>query len=176
MLVSREKLHRPLAFMLVVALMAVAASLPVAGKGVTLRFVASNHPYTDAVKPLLQEYEKKTGVKISLENYEENQLTPKLTVEFTSGSSTVDVFMTRPLQEGRLFSKNGWYEVLNPYLNSRSKTPTSWGWSDFPKSSVEACKFKNNIYAVPLVTEWQVLFYRKDLSSLRFGRCRSSLR
>lgn len=127
----------------------------------TLRVVLANHPWTDAIKPLIPEFEKSTGIKINLESYEENQLTPKLTIEFTSGTSSVDVFMTRPLQEGRLFFKNNWYSPLNSYINR--KDSASWNWKDYPASSVKAVTLNDKIYAVPLVTEWQVVFYRKDL-------------
>ncbi|SDF02142.1 ABC transporter substrate-binding protein [Sporolituus thermophilus] len=131
--------------------------------GVTIRFLASNHPYPEAIKSLIPEFEKQTGIKVNMESYFEDQLTQKLTVELTSGSSTVDVFMTRPLQEGRLFSKNNWYQPLNSYINDANKTPASWNWGDFPKSTVDAVTFNNNINAIPLVTEWEMLFYRKDL-------------
>lgn len=131
--------------------------------GQTIRFVASNHTYTDAIKPLIPEFEKKTGIKVNMESYFEDQLTQKLTVEFTSGASTIDVFMTRPLQEGRLFSKNKWYESLNPYVADGKKTPTEWKWNDFQKTAVDATTLKGNLYAVPIVTEWETLFYRKDL-------------
>ncbi len=126
-----------------------------------LRFVAANHPYTDVIKTLIPKYEKQTGVKINLENYEENQLTQKLTVEFASGTSTIDVFMTRPLPEGKLFAKYKYYEFLDGYL--KNKTPDSWNWKDFPASTVNAVTFQNSIYAVPIVTEWETLLYRKDL-------------
>ena len=131
--------------------------------GQTIRFVASNHTYTDAIKGLIPEFEKKTGIKVKMESYFEDQLTQKLTVELTSGSSTIDVFMTRPLQEGRLFSKNNWYESLNPYVGDANKTPADWKWNDFQKTAVDATTLKGNLYAVPIVTEWQTLFYRKDL-------------
>jgi len=131
--------------------------------GQTVRFVASNHTYTDAIKPLIPEFEKKTGIKVNMESYFEDQLTQKLTVELTSGASTIDVFMTRPLQEGRLFSKNNWYESLNPYLGDAKKTSADWKWNDFQKSAVAATTLKDNTYAIPIVTEWQTLFYRKDL-------------
>lgn len=131
--------------------------------GQTIRFVASNHTYTDAIKPLIPEFEKKTGIKVNMESYFEDQLTQKLTVEFTSKSSTIDVFMTRPLQEGRLFTKNNWYQPLNTYLSDSQKTPADWKWNDFQKSAVDATTLKGNVYAVPIVTEWQTLFYRKDL-------------
>ncbi|TCL75280.1 carbohydrate ABC transporter substrate-binding protein (CUT1 family) [Hydrogenispora ethanolica] len=150
-----------LAMLLAVALL---VNLPVSqAENVTLRFVAANHPFYDVIKPLLPEFEKQTGIKVRAENYEENQLTPKLTVEFTSNASTIDVFMTRPLQEGKLFSRNKWYEPLNRYINDRKKTPARWGWSDFPKSAVQAVTHQGSIGAVPIVTEWQVVFYRKDL-------------
>ncbi|HEX3044696.1 MAG TPA: sugar ABC transporter substrate-binding protein [Bacillota bacterium] len=126
----------------------------------TLRVLTANHPWTDAIKPLIPDFEKATGIKINLESYEENQLTPKLTVEFTSGASSVDVFMTRPLQEGRLFSRNNWYQPLDKYIN---KKDTSWNFSDYPGSSIQAATYNNKLYALPLVTEWQVVFYRKDL-------------
>ena len=131
--------------------------------GQTIRFVASNHTYTDAIKSLIPEFEKKTGIKVKMESYFEDQLTQKLTVEFTSGSSTIDVFMTRPLQEGRLFSKNKWYESLSPYVSDAKKTPVDWKWNDFQKSAVEATTLNGTLYAVPIVTEWETLFYRKDL-------------
>ncbi|TCL38127.1 multiple sugar transport system substrate-binding protein [Anaerospora hongkongensis] len=131
--------------------------------GKTIRFVATNHPYPEAIKALIPEFEKQTGIKVNMESYFEDQLTQKLTVEMTSGSSTIDVFMTRPLQEGRLFSKNKWYEPLNPYLSDANKTPAAWDWADFQKSAVEATTLNGTVYAVPIVSEWQMLFYRKDL-------------
>ncbi len=140
---------------------AFASGTPEAAQPKELRFVAANHPFTDVVKTIIPEYEKKSGTKINLESYEENQLTQKLTVEFASGSSSIDVFMTRPLQEGKLFAKNKYYEFLDSYL--KNKTDASWNWADFPASTVNAVTFGNQVYAVPIVVEWQTLFYRKDL-------------
>lgn len=134
---------------------------PFAGK--TIRFVAANHNWTDVIKPMIPEFEKQTGIKVNMESYEEQQLTPKLTTEFTSNASTIDVFMTRPLQEGRLFSKNKWYENLSPYLADTKKTPAEWDWKDFKKSAIDAVTLAGTVYAVPIVTEGEIVYYRKDL-------------
>jgi multiple sugar transport system substrate-binding protein len=117
-----------------------------------LRVLVANHPYGDLLKAAIPEYEKATGVKVNVESLQESQLTTKLTTEFATNSSSADVFMTRPLQEGKMFYKNGWYEPLSSY-----------DFSDYPDSAMGVAKFGNKPYIVPLVTEWQVLYYRKDL-------------
>jgi multiple sugar transport system substrate-binding protein len=103
---------------------------------------------------------KRPGSRSIVKSYEENQLTQKLTVELASGTSTIDLFMTRPLQEGKLFAKNKHYEFLDGYIK---KTDASWDWKDFPASTINAVTFQNDINAAPIVTEWETLFYRKDL-------------
>jgi len=165
MLSIKGKISRKIMFFMMVGTLIIVSGLyaPIsfgAQKVPTLRIVAANHPWTDAIKPLIPEFEKTTGIKINFESYEENQLTPKLTVEFTSGTSSVDVFMTRPLQEGRLFSRNNWYQPLNKYIN---KNDAKWNFKDYLESSIKAATYNNKLYALPLVTEWQVVFYRKDL-------------
>ncbi|MCX7027310.1 MAG: sugar ABC transporter substrate-binding protein [Spirochaetes bacterium] len=117
-----------------------------------IRVLLANHPYGDLLKAAIPEYEKATGVKVNVESLQESQLTTKLTTEFATSSSSADVFMTRPLQEGKMFYKNGWYEPL-----------TAYDFSDYPESAMGVAKFGNKPYLVPLVTEWQVLYYRKDL-------------
>ncbi len=117
-----------------------------------IRVLLANHPYGDLLKTMIPEYEKATGVKVNVESLQESQLTTKLTTEFATSSSTADVFMTRPLQEGKMFYKNGWYEPL-----------TGYDFSDYPDSAMGVAKFGSKAYIVPLVTEWQVLYYRKDL-------------
>jgi multiple sugar transport system substrate-binding protein len=116
-----------------------------------IRVLLANHPYGDLLKTAIPDFEKATGIRVKVEQLQESQLTTKLTTEFATRSSSVDVFMTRPLQEGKLFNKNGWYEPLN------------MNFADYPKNVMSVATFASKIEIVPLVTEWQVLYYRKDL-------------
>uniref|UniRef100_A0A7C3HYH9 Sugar ABC transporter substrate-binding protein n=1 Tax=Gracilinema caldarium TaxID=215591 RepID=A0A7C3HYH9_9SPIR len=148
---------------LIVLFMAITVVFGVTAQTKSIRVLLANHPYAEVLKPLIAEYEAKTGVKVNVESYDENQLTQKLTTEFATKSSTVDVFMTRPLQEGKLFYRNGWYENLTPYINNAKKTPANYNFADYSKSAVDAVTYAKAVYTIPLVTEWQVLYYRTDL-------------
>ena len=117
-----------------------------------IRVLLANHPYGELLKAAIPEFESSTGIKVNAESLQESQLTTKLTTEFATSSSSVDVFMTRPLQEGKMFYKNGWYEPLAAY-----------DFGDYPKNVMSVATFGAKPYIVPLVTEWQVLYYRKDL-------------
>lgn len=117
-----------------------------------IRVLLANHPYGELLKSAIPEFESATGIKVNAESLQESQLTTKLTTEFATSSSSVDVFMTRPLQEGKMFYKNGWYEPL-----------TGYDFADYPKNVMSVATFGAKSYIVPLVTEWQVLYYRKDL-------------
>ncbi|MDR1905249.1 MAG: sugar ABC transporter substrate-binding protein [Treponema sp.] len=123
-----------------------------AGQPGQIRVLLANHPYGELIKPLIPEFERDTGIRVIVESLQEAQLTQQLTTEFATGSSTVDVFMTRPLQETLLFNKNGWYAPLDAY-----------DFSDYPSNTVDIGRKDGKAYIVPLVTEWQVLYYRKDL-------------
>jgi multiple sugar transport system substrate-binding protein len=117
-----------------------------------IRVLLANHPYGELLKTAIPEFEKQTGIKVNTESYEETQLTTKLTQEFATNSSSIDVFMSRPLQETLLFNKNGWYAPLDSY-----------DFSDYPANTVDIGRKDGKPYIVPLITEWQVMYYRKDL-------------
>ncbi|NBK23050.1 MAG: sugar ABC transporter substrate-binding protein [Spirochaetia bacterium] len=144
--------------MFVALLVLLCLTLPVFAQGTAeqakpeIRVLLANHPYGELLKTKIPEFEAQTGIKVNYESLQESQLTNKLTTEFATNSSTVDVFMTRPLQEGLMFIKNGWYKGLNNY-----------DFSDYPTNTVDIGRKDGVAYIVPLVTEWQVLYYRKDL-------------
>lgn len=131
--------------------------------GTTIRVLFANHPWTDAIKPLIPQFEQQTGIKVKQEAYGENQLTPKLTTEFVAGNSSIDVFMQRPLQEGKLFAKNGWYADLNTFLKDSKKTPADWDSKDFQQNALATETVNNALTGMPIVVEHEVLYYRKDL-------------
>ncbi|GAC1364796.1 MAG: ABC transporter substrate-binding protein [Ktedonobacteraceae bacterium] len=131
--------------------------------GTTLRVVLANHPWTDAIKPLIPQFEQQTGMTIKTEAYGETQLTQKLTVEFVAGNSDIDVFMQRPLQEARQYVKNGWYTDLNTYVKDTSKTPGSWNYKDFESRAIGTEQVNGTLTGIPIVVEHEVLYYRKDL-------------
>lgn len=132
-------------------------------EGVTLRFLAANHPWTETIKKEIPAFEEKTGMKVSMEAIAENQLTQKLTVELTAGSGTIDVFMQRPLQEAKMFTKNGWYADLNPFVKDTKKTPADYDLNDFFKGAMEVEMVNGKLVGIPLITEQQIIYYRKDL-------------
>jgi multiple sugar transport system substrate-binding protein len=134
-----------------------AAAKPFEGKSITL--ITANHPWGEAIKPLLPEFEAATGMKVKVESFFEDQLTQKLTVQFTSGSATPDVFMYRPLQEGKLFYKNGWVQPLDDF----AKKDAGYGFEDFSKSAIGTATVEGKLAGIPIITEQEILYYRKDL-------------
>jgi Bacterial extracellular solute-binding protein len=131
------------------------------GASKTLRVTLANHVWTDAVKSRLPEFEKATGLKVELSQYGEDQLSDQYNVKLNAGTSEIDVMMYRPLQEGKLFAKNGYLADLS----TKVKTNKEWGWEDFQPGPVGATTYKDKVVGVPIITEQEVLYYRKDLLS-----------
>jgi multiple sugar transport system substrate-binding protein len=123
-----------------------------------IRVVAANHPWTEAIKNELPAFEKETGIKVTIDSYFEDQLTQKTSVEFASNSKNIDVVMFRPLQDGKMFHKSGYFGDLSKYA-AKEKNYTA----DFIPSSLGSVKDGEKLYGLPLVTETEVLYYRKDL-------------
>ena len=128
-------------------------------EGVELRVVGANHPWMESITPLIPEFEAQTGIKVTLENYGEDQLNQKLTTEFTAGTSDIDVFMQRPLQEARVMQQNGWYTDLLPYATGDAE----YDFADLAAGAVGTETVDGVLTGIPIVTEQEVLYYRKDL-------------
>jgi multiple sugar transport system substrate-binding protein len=133
------------------------AAKPFEGK--TINLVTANHMWGDTIKTLIPEFEAATGMKVNVQSYFEDQLTQKLTVQFTAGSETPDVFMYRPLQEGKLFFKNGWLQPLDEYVNKDA----AYDFKDISEAAVGSATVDGKIAGIPIVTEQEILYYRKDL-------------
>ena len=144
---------------MLLALLLVASICPVLCAGETIRLVAVNHPWTDAMKTLLPDFEKETGIKVQLESYGEDQLVQKLMVELLAGNSSIDAFISRPLMEGKVMHRNGWYDDLEPYYRDDAE----YDFNDYTPGSLSCTQVDGVQIAIPLQTEVEVLYYRKDI-------------
>ena len=131
-------------------------------KGTTLRVILATHDWTNAIEKKLGEFEDATGMKIEFEVYPENQLSDKLNVELGSGGKYIDVFMCRPLQEVQQFIQNGFLADCTDLVND-----PEFDGADFITAALNGYAYNGandgKYYGVPLITERQVLMYRKDL-------------
>ena len=67
--------------------------------------------------------------------------------------------MYRPLQEGKAFAKNGYLADLT----SKVSADADWDWKDYQEGPVKATTADGKVVGVPIITEREVLYYRKDL-------------
>ena len=126
--------------------------------GESIRFVALNTPLIEGIKSLIPAFEKETGIKVVVEQFAEDQLSQKLAVELTAGSD-LDVYLTRPLNEARLFKKNNWCTDLAPFYANDAE----YDFKDFTPGSIQSTTVDGVQIAIPMMTEVQVVFYRKDI-------------
>ncbi len=127
--------------------------------GSELRLIFANHPWNDAIQRLLPQFEEASGITLRVESYFEDQLSQRLQIGLTSGTSQADVFMFRPLQEGLLFQQNGWVADLNEY----AENDEDWNFADFQAGPLGTVTNGEVLFGLPIVTERQALYYRKDL-------------
>ncbi|MDG4786182.1 sugar ABC transporter substrate-binding protein [Micromonospora sp. WMMD1102] len=118
-----------------------------------------NHVWTENIKQALPEFERQSGLKVEVTQLGEDQLSDQYNVKLNAGSRDIDVMMYRPLQEGKLFAKNGYLADLT----EKAKEDSAFEFADFQASPVQATTYEEKLVGVPIITEQEVLYYRKDL-------------
>ncbi len=125
----------------------------------TVRVTLANHVWTEGIKAAIPEFEKSSGLKVELTQLGEDQLSDQYNVKLNAGSDEIDVMMYRPLQEGKAFAKNGYLADLT----SKVSSDATWDWKDYQEGPVKATTADGKVVGVPIITEREVLYYRKDL-------------
>ncbi|WP_087486290.1 ABC transporter substrate-binding protein [Brachybacterium massiliense] len=129
------------------------------GGGNVLNVSACNHPWSNYIKDLLPEFEEEHDVKVQLNEFQADQLSTMYSTRLSANATDLDVMMYRPLQEGVQFMRNEW--LLD--LDASAAGDTAYDLADFQEAAMEVVKVDSAVYGIPIVTEREVLFYRKDL-------------
>ncbi len=132
-------------------------------QGEKIRVVLNQHPWQQAIEPMIGDFEKLTGIKVEVEKLPEEQFRQRVQVELTAGSKDLDVFMTSILNEGAKFSKNGWYADLRPFLDNPKLTSPDYNVADFGQGLIRSHTYNKKLVALPIQLETQMLYYRKDI-------------
>lgn len=138
---------------------AVPATVAPASKTLTLAIQEFAH---EALKPVLAEWEQKTGHKVVLESGPTTgqEMMTKYAPAFQSGSSPVDVFSVDDVS-GPAFSRAGWMLPLDDVIPAET-------WQDFPASFLPPVdqdpfhSFDGKRYRVPHEFAVGYFWHRKD--------------
>jgi multiple sugar transport system substrate-binding protein len=134
---------------------------PSAAEQVTLTLAIQAFAH-DAMKPVLAEWENKTGHKVNLESGPTTgqEMMTKYAPAFQSGTSSVDVLSVDDVS-GPAFARAGWLEPLDEVIPAET-------WSDFPETFLPPVdedpfhSYEGKRYRVPHEFAVGYFWYRKD--------------
>ena len=117
--------------------------------GQTITFLSSNHPWSNAVLPHLEEFKKLTGITVRVDTYNETQMRTRLTTMLQTRSADVDIFMTLPAREGRIYQSAGWYRDLGELAADKTQTTPDYDIGDFGESLMQRAAFGGKVIGIP---------------------------
>lgn len=135
--------------------------------GQTLNLLLNNHPWSQAVREMAPEFTAKTGIKLRVEIFNEEQFRARLTTLMQAKSSDIDVFMSLKFREGQTYDKAGWYANLSPMLASPASTAPDFDFNDFGEGLRKAETVNGKLVGLPINLEGPLFYWRRDL----FEKC-----
>jgi multiple sugar transport system substrate-binding protein len=135
--------------------------------GTTINLLLNNHPWSQAVRGMANEFTQATGIRTRIEIFNEEQFRARLTTIMQARSADIDVFMSLKPREGELWARAGWYANLTPMLNDASLTAPDYNWNDFGEALRNAETINGQVVGVPLNLEGPLFYWRRDI----FARC-----
>ncbi|WP_047148693.1 sugar ABC transporter substrate-binding protein [Aquamicrobium sp. LC103] len=134
--------------------------------GETVNLMLNNLAWTQQMRDRLDEFTTKTGIKLRVETYSEEQYRARLTTLLQGGSSDLDVFMTLPSREAPLFQANGWYADLTSLLKGDATDP-AFEYEDFSQALRDSGVVGETVTSLPINVEGPLFYWRKDV----FEKC-----
>lgn len=147
-----------LAAMLLFASPGLAAKFP---KGTTIHVAMVAEPRADAIKKLLPEFEKETGIKVILDILPYPTLQEKQMIAVTTKTGAFDVVHVDCVWMGQ-YAGQGWLTPLTPYIEKAD--PKVLNIKDFmPLILAEQGTWEGTVYGLPFITAVQGLYIRTDI-------------
>lgn len=133
-------------------------------KGTTLRVIGESLPPLEAMAKLAATFEKETGIKVEVEQYEHSEAVNKVMLDLNSKRGRYD-FILQPHRELGRFVKNGHLREIkqymdNPALRDPSFKPEEQLYQGLWK---EISWYDDKLYGFPFTALTMYLWYRKDL-------------
>jgi len=138
-----------------------AAELPTKYKGVTLRVIESETTPLFAMKELLPEFEKKTGIKVTVEVYDEVAVRDKMVLDFTSHTGLYDVSFLQWWFVPE-YAQAGFIIPLDHLMETKS-IPGLLNLDDFLSPILEGLQVGKVQYGIPYWYLGGMLYYRTDI-------------
>ncbi len=131
-------------------------------EGTTLHLGMNKHVYTETIRKVVDEFTAKTGIKIIIDEYAQDEFMNKRLVDLSSGAGTFDIVMMDSIATQA--AQAGWIENLDPWFEKRHLVDKqAYMLNDLSPSFIKAFTVNGSLYAIPVSGEKQVLFYRKDI-------------
>ena len=138
--------------------------------GQTVNLLLNNHPWSQAMREMAGEFTAKTGIKLRIEIFNEEQFRARLTTMMQAKSSDFDVFMSLKFREGATYDKAGWYANLSPLLASPASTAPDFNFNDFGEGLRKAETVNGKLVGLPINLEGPLFYWNKHI----FQKCNVS--
>lgn len=135
--------------------------------GRTVTLLLNNHPWSQAMRELSAQFTERTGIRVRIEIFNEEQFRARLTTLMQGRSADVDVFMSLPSREGAVFKRAGWYTDLAPLIADARLTAPDFNYEDFGAGMRQQATIDGLVATLPINQEGPLFYWRKDI----FARC-----
>lgn len=131
-------------------------------KGKKIVLGAEQHPWTNAIQPILPHFTRLTGIEVELQPQSETEYTAQLPVKLGASSPTPDVYMIWAVGQA---IQAGWLEPLDTMLaNKNLSDPAWWDADDIFSSAREFQKWSDGKqYLMAITAESEILFLNKTM-------------
>ena len=136
------------------------AAKPYQGK--TLYLMLPTHTSVDSTKPFLDEFTKRTGIKISIEQMQRRTMNTKLEMELSQNEGAYDLVHNSPAKNAR-YVRAKWVLPLNDFIANPKLTNPDFDYADFAPAFIQAMSVKDQVYAIPFASESTIFYYRTDI-------------
>ena len=135
--------------------------------GESIVFLANQHPWTDGMTPLLDQFTADTGITVDVQAFPEDLYFDKMEQTVRAAEGVADVYFL-PMDSTAFtqYSADA-VEPLSPYLDDPSKTSPDYDVADFPAGFMGGVMYPPGdaaaqAYGIPIAFEAYTLFYNQD--------------
>ncbi|NAZ37849.1 extracellular solute-binding protein [Rubellimicrobium sp. CFH 75288] len=129
--------------------------------GTRIVLAGLQHPWMDAIEPLVPRFTELTGIEVTVEKQSESEYVASMPVRLGAGSAVPDVFMIWSL--GQAISA-GWLEPLDPHRADPALFDAAWYDEEDVFSSARSFERwgDGQSYGMAITAEAQTMFYNGE--------------